>query len=91
MVVEKVNSKKIISFRSNKELHHVKLDNVIYVFKDNEMDKTIIVTEDGEYPVRDPLSSSWDVKMIIILSQSTFLISFAISKPDLFGNSKSNI
>lgn len=60
MVIEKVNAKKVISFRSNKELHHVKLDNVIYVFKDNETDKTTIVTTDGEYPVRDSLSSIAD-------------------------------
>ncbi len=60
MVIEKIDTKKIISFKSKKELHHVKLDNVMYVFKDNETDKTTIVTVDGEYPVRDPLSSIAD-------------------------------
>lgn len=60
MVIEKIDTKKIISFKSKKELHHVKLDNVMYVFKDNETDKTMIVTVDGEYPVRDPLSSIAD-------------------------------
>lgn len=60
MVIEKIDTKKIISFKSQKELHHVKLDNVMYVFKDNETDKTTIVTVDGEYPVRDPLSSIAD-------------------------------
>ena len=60
MVIEKIDTKKIISFKSQKELHHVKLDNVMYVFKNNETDKTTIVTVDGEYPVRDPLSSIAD-------------------------------
>lgn len=60
MVIEKIDTKKIISFKSQKELHYVKLDNVMYVFKDNETDKTTIVTVDGEYPVRDPLSSIAD-------------------------------
>ena len=29
MIVEKVNTKKIISFKSSKELHHVKLNNIL--------------------------------------------------------------
>ena len=60
MFIENIDTKKIISFKYQKELHHVKLDNVMYVFKDNETDKTTIVTVDGEYPVRDPLSSIAD-------------------------------
>ncbi len=57
MVVNKVNARRIISFRCNKEIHHVKLDNIIYIYKDNATDKTTIVTTDNEYSIRDSLSS----------------------------------
>lgn len=56
MIISKVNTKKIISFKCNKELHHVKLDNIFYVYRDSSIEKTIIVTDDNEYPVREPLS-----------------------------------
>ena len=57
MIVEKVNTKKIISFKSNKEIHHVKLSNILYVNRDNFTEKTKIVTADNEYLVRESLSS----------------------------------
>lgn len=57
MIINKVNTKKIISFKCNKELHHVKLDNIFYVYRDSETEKTTIVTMDGEYAIRDPLLS----------------------------------
>lgn len=60
MIINKVNTKKIISFKCNKELHHVKLDNIFYIYKDSEVDKTTIITTDGEYAIRDPLSSLAD-------------------------------
>lgn len=60
MVIEKVNVMKIISFKCNKEIHHVKLDNIMYVYKDSTTEKTTIVTTDGVYPIRDPLSSIAD-------------------------------
>lgn len=56
MVIGKLNNKKIISFRCNKEIHHVKLDNIIYVYRDNALEKTTIVTTDDEYPIRESLS-----------------------------------
>lgn len=60
MIIEKVNIMKVISFKCNKEIHHVKLDNIMYVYKDSVTDKTTIVTTDGEYPIRDSLSSIVD-------------------------------
>ncbi len=55
MVVKRMSNAKGISFKSKKELHHVKLDNILYAYKDNASDMTIIVTQDEEYPVRIPL------------------------------------
>lgn len=55
MIVEKVNTKKIISFKSSKELHHVKLNNILYVNRDTFTKKTKIVTTDNEYFVRESL------------------------------------
>lgn len=55
MIIQKVDNKKIISFKCNKELHHVKIDNILYVNKDNFTDKTRIVTNDNEYLIRDSL------------------------------------
>lgn len=57
MIIRKVDSKKIISFKCNKELHHVKIDNILYVNKDNFSEKTKITTNDNEYLLRDSLSS----------------------------------
>ncbi len=56
MVIGKIKNKKIISFRCNKEIHHVKLDNIIYVYRDNALEKTTIVTTEDEYPIRESLT-----------------------------------
>lgn len=55
MVINKIELKKVLSFRCNKELHHVSLDNILYIYKDSESNKTTIVTEEDEYPVNDTL------------------------------------
>lgn len=57
MIIQKIDTKKIISFKSNKELHHVRVDNILCVNKDNLTDKTRIITTDNEYLLRDSLSS----------------------------------
>lgn len=57
MIIQKVDTKKILSFKSNRELHHVKVDNILYVSKDSFTDKTKIITNDNEYLLRDSLSS----------------------------------
>ncbi len=56
MVIDKIKNKKIISFKCNKEINHVKLDNIIYVYRDNSIEKTTIVTAENEYPVRETLT-----------------------------------
>lgn len=55
MVIEKSNIKNSISFKSNKELHHVKIDNILYVSRDTYQEKTKLVTTDNEYYIRDSL------------------------------------
>ena len=57
MVLDKINTKKIITFKSNKELHHVMLDNIYYIYKDNFSDKSIIVTSNDSYPINESLNS----------------------------------
>ncbi len=57
IIVDKINVKKILSFKCNKELHHVNLDNILYVYKDSKIDKTTIVTERNKYPVNETLLS----------------------------------
>ena len=57
MIIKKVDTKKIITFKSNKELHQVKFDNILYIYKDNFTEKTMIVTTDSNYPVRDSLTN----------------------------------
>ena len=52
---QKPNIKNSISFKSNKELHHVKIDNILYVSRDTYQEKTKIVTTDNEYFIRDGL------------------------------------
>lgn len=57
MIINKFDTKKVISFRCNKEIHRVKLNNILYVYKDGESDKTTIITTDNKYPIRDSLSN----------------------------------
>lgn len=55
MVIEKSNIKNTISFKSNKELHHVKIDNILYISRDTYQEKTKLVTTDNEYLIRESL------------------------------------
>ena len=57
MVIEKNNIKNTFSFKSNKELHHVKIDNILYISRDTYQEKTKIVTTDSEYLVRESLAN----------------------------------
>lgn len=57
MVINKLNLKKILSFKSDKELHQVMLNSIYYIYKDNYSDKSIIVTENKTYPVNESLNS----------------------------------
>ena len=60
MVLDNMKNKKVISFKSNKELHHIKLDNILYIYRDSIEEKTSIVTKDKEYKIRDSLSKIMD-------------------------------
>ncbi len=55
MVIKKVNTNKMLCFKSNKELNQIKLDNILYIFKDYETNKIKIVTDEKTYLVRDSL------------------------------------
>lgn len=57
MVIKKFETKKILSFKSNKEIRHVKLDDIYYIYHDNSIEKTIIVTNNDEFPIRDSLNN----------------------------------
>lgn len=57
IVIKKIKTKKVLSFKSNKELHHIKLNNILYLYKDSASEKTIVVTIEEEYSVREPLST----------------------------------
>lgn len=57
MVLKRKNTKKMLSFKCNKELHNVRFDNILYICKDYEVNKLKLVTYDGEYYIRDSLSN----------------------------------
>ena len=56
LIINKVGTKKYLSFRSNKELHHLNSDNILYIYRNNESGKTTIVTNEEKYEVRESLS-----------------------------------
>lgn len=60
MVINKINSKKVFTFKSNKELHQVLYDNIYYIYKDSYDNKTMIVTKEDKYPINESLSSIKD-------------------------------
>ena len=55
VVLKKINSKKTISFKCNKELHQVLLDNIYYIYKDSYSGKSVIVTSKEEFYVNKSL------------------------------------
>ena len=57
MVIDKARTKKVINFKSNKELHHILQDDIYYIYKENYSDKSIIVTSNNTYTVSESLSS----------------------------------
>lgn len=57
MVINKAKSKKVVSFKSNKELHHILQDDIYYIYKENYSDKSIIVTSNNTYTVSESLSN----------------------------------
>ncbi|MEG2621004.1 MAG: LytTR family DNA-binding domain-containing protein [Bacilli bacterium] len=57
IIWKKINKSKLLCFKSNKSLHHVKLDNILFIHVDKQKECNVIVTHDNEYEVRDSLSS----------------------------------
>lgn len=57
MIIKKVDVKKVLSFKCNKEIHYVKYDNILYINKDTFTEKTKIVTIDNEYLIRESLQN----------------------------------
>lgn len=57
LILSKLNNEKNITFKSNKELHQMKISDILYIYKDTTSEKTMVVTEEDEYPVRETLSN----------------------------------
>ena len=57
IVLSKINNRETITFRSDKELHHIKLNDILYLYRDTALEKTIVVTKTNEYAIREPLSA----------------------------------
>lgn len=55
-VLSRLNKRKTITFKCNKELHHVKLNDILYLYRDTTLEKTVIVTNTKEYAIREPLN-----------------------------------
>ena len=56
LVLNKLSNNKLINFKSNKELHQLSLDEIYYIYKDNYLNKSVIVTNKEEFPVSDSLN-----------------------------------
>lgn len=55
LIFDQSNDKNILTFKSNKEIHKVKMDNILYILRDTYEEKVKIVTVDKEYLVRENL------------------------------------
>lgn len=57
LVIKNLGCRNTLVFKQDKEIHHIKYDNILYIFRDNAKDKTKIKTIDKEYYVRDTLTN----------------------------------
>ena len=57
MIIKKSSSNNTLSFKSNKELNNIKINNILYIYKDYETNKVKIVTTNKEYLIRDSLTN----------------------------------
>lgn len=55
LALKQYGNKKVLSFKSNRELCNLKYEEILYIYRDNELGKTKIVTEKKEYPVRESI------------------------------------
>ncbi len=54
-ILDKLNNIKTLNFKSNKDVYQIKFDNILYIYKDNNTQMSIIVTKSKEFPVRQTL------------------------------------
>ena len=55
MIIKNLGIRNTLSFKKDKEIHNIKYNNILYIFRDNAVDKTKIKTLDNEYYIRDSL------------------------------------
>lgn len=57
LVIKNLNCRSTLVFKQDKEIYHIKYDNILYIFRDNTKNKTKIKAIDKEYYVRDTLTN----------------------------------
>ena len=50
-----MNNIKTLNFKSNKDVYQIKFNNILYIYKDNNTQMSVIVTKNKEFPVRQTL------------------------------------
>ncbi|MBQ9013341.1 MAG: response regulator transcription factor [Bacilli bacterium] len=56
MIINKKNDN-TLSFKCNRELHNIKNDNILFIYKNTALNKITIVTKENSYNVRESLSN----------------------------------
>lgn len=57
LVIRNLNCRSALVFKQDKEIYHIKYDNILYIFRDNTKNKTKIKAIYKEYYVRDTLTN----------------------------------
>lgn len=57
LVIKNLNCRSALVFKQDKEIYHIKYDNILYIFRDNTKNKTKIKAIEKEYYVRDTLTN----------------------------------
>ena len=55
-IIEKINTRKVLTIKSGKEIYNLKYDEILFLYKNNDM-QTIIATIDKELVVRESLTT----------------------------------
>ena len=56
-VLKKYTSKKTISFKCNKELVNIKIEDIMYIYKTDDQNKIEVVLKNNNYKIRESLSN----------------------------------
>ena len=56
-ILKKYSSKKTISFKSNKELVNIKIEDIMYIYKTDDQNKIEVVLKNNNYKIRESLSN----------------------------------